>query len=303
VGPDNVLRPSEIVRLFRHNVTYFFIGRHFGLVPYLFPGVLAVLLWLASSERSVPWRVATFIGVATAALALLILLPYTWFGGGGPPGNRYFLNVYPAMFFLTPPLGTAMPALLAWIGGALFTAKMVINPFYAAKFTYETTQRGWARRLPVELTVPNDLPIRLDTSLRARILYGHDPWMFLYFLDQHAYPPEPEGMWIAGTGRADIIVRTVDPIDHFIVTAKSPIRTVFTVSAGAGTSTVQIEPGTPKIFTLAAAGGVRGHDGYALLLTAQSSEGFTPRLQDPGARDDRNLGVQMHLQVVSAAAP
>lgn len=299
VGPDNVLRPSEIVRLFRHNVTYFFVGRHFGLVPYLFPGVLAVLLWVFSAERFVAWRVATFIGVAVAALVLLILLPYTWFGGGGPPGNRYFLSVYPAMFFLTPPLESAVPGLLAWLGGALFTAKMLVNPFYAAKFTYETTERGWARRLPVELTVPNDLPIRLDTSLRARVLYGHDPWMFLYFLDRHAYPPEPEGMWIAGTGRADIIVRTVSPIDHFIVTAASPIRTTLTVSAGAGRSTVQIVPGTRMAFNLPAAGGVRGHDGYAYLVTARSSEGFTPRLLDPNSRDDRNLGVQMHLQVVS----
>jgi hypothetical protein len=125
--------------------------------------------------------------------------------------------------------------------------------------------------------------------------------MFLYFLDQHAYPPEPEGMWIAGDGRADIIVRTVLPIDHVIVTAHSPIRTTFTVSAGAGAHTVQIVPGTETIFNLPVAAGVRGHDGYCVLLSARSSEGFTPRLRDPNLHDDRNLGVQMHIQVVSAS--
>jgi hypothetical protein len=36
VGADNVLQFSEITRLFRHNVTYFLFGRHFGLVPYCF---------------------------------------------------------------------------------------------------------------------------------------------------------------------------------------------------------------------------------------------------------------------------
>ena len=298
VGTDNVLQLSEITRLFRHNVAYFLIGRHFGLVPYLFPGVLAVVLWMFSRERFVVWRVLTFVGVLVSALVLLILLPYTWFGGGGPPGNRYFLSVYPAMFFLTPPLRSSFPGLLAWVGGALFTAKMLINPFYAAKFTWETTQRGWARRLPIELTVPNDLPIRLDTSLRARILYG-DPRLLLYFLDQHAYPPEPEGMWIAGTGRAEIIVRTVSPVHHFRVTAGSPIRTTFTVSAGAETATVQIVPGTRAAIDVTAGEGVRGLNGYAYVIAARSSEGFTPRLLDPGSRDDRNLGVQMHLQAVS----
>jgi hypothetical protein len=297
VGADNVLQFSEITRLFRHNVTYFLLGRHFGLVPYLFPGVLAVFLWLFSTERFVVWRVMTFVGIVVSALVLLIFLPYTWFGGGGPPGNRYFLSVYPAMFFLTPPLGSTLPGLLAWLGGALFTAKMLVNPFYAAKFTYETTQRGWARRLPVELTVPNDLPIRLDTSLRARIPYG-DPRLLLYFLDQHAYPPEPEGMWIAGTGRAEILVRSVLPVHHFRVTAASPIRTMFTVSAGAGASTVQIVPGTRAEFDVPAGEGVHGLNGYAYLISARSSEAFTPRLRDPASHDDRNLGAQMHLQAV-----
>jgi hypothetical protein len=55
-------------------------------------------LWLFSSERFVVWRVMTLVGIVVSALVLLIVLPYTWFGGGGPPWNRSFLSVYPAMF-------------------------------------------------------------------------------------------------------------------------------------------------------------------------------------------------------------
>jgi hypothetical protein len=124
--------------------------------------------------------------------------------------------------------------------------------------------------------------------------------MFLYFLDKHAYPPEPDGMWIAGDGRAEIIVRTVDPIDHFKVTAFSPIHTILTISAGAATSRVQLVPRTSVSFDVPVAGGVRGQNGWAYLLSARSSEGFTPRLQDPNLKDDRNLGAQIKLQVVSA---
>jgi hypothetical protein len=298
VNMDNVLAPSEIARLFRYNVVYFLVGRHFGLIPYLFPGALAVLLWAFSRERTVVWRVLIFAAVSISALVLLIMTPYTWFGGGGPPGNRYFLSAYPAMFFLTPPLATALPALLAWAGGALFTAKMLVNPFYAAKFTYETTQRGFARRLPVELTVPNDLPIRLDTSLRARILYG-DPRVLLYFLDQHAYPPEPEGIWVAGTGRAEILLRATEPVEAFRITAGSPINSTFTIGTSAGSKTVRIEAGQPRAtFDIPAPGGVRGFSGYAYLITARSSDAFTPRLLFPGSQDDRNLGVQFHLKAI-----
>ena len=298
---DNVLQPSEIVRLLPTNLKYFLLGRHFGFLPYFFPGAVAILMWLLSRERFEPWRVSAFLGVVAATLLVLVLVPYTWSGGGGPPGNRYFLSFYPGLFFITPPLASAIPPLIAWIGGALFTAKMVVNPFYTAKFTWETTERGWARRLPVELTMVNDLPVRLDTSVRARVLYGHDPWMFLYFLDKHAYPPEPDGMWIGGDGRAEIIVRTVEPIHHFQVTAFSPITTVLTMSAGAAASSVQLAPRTSVTFDLPVGGGVRGQSGWAYVLTARSSEGFTPRLQDPALKDDRNLGAQIKLQVISAA--
>jgi hypothetical protein len=299
VDVDNVLHPSEIVRLLPTNLKYFFVGRHFGFIPYFFPGLIAVLMWLLSRDRFEQWRVAAFAGVAAATTVVLILVPYTWSGGGGPPGNRYFLSFYPGLFFLTPPLGSAIPPLLAWIGGAMFTAKMVVNPFYTARFTWETTERGWARRLPVELTMVNDLPVRLDTRIRARVRYGEEPWMFLYFLDEHAYPPEPDGMWIGGDGRAEIIVRTVDPVQRLRVSAFSPIRTVLTVSAGAEQSVVQILPRTRTTFDVPTGGSVRGASGWSFVLSAQSSEGFTPRLQDASLKDDRNLGVQLQLKAIT----
>jgi hypothetical protein len=291
-----VLTSRELPARFARNLQYFLVGRHFGLVPYSFPGAVAILLWVFSPARRDPWRLLTFLTFAGAAVALLLILPYTWSGGGGPPGNRYLLSAYAMLFFLVPPLQGAWPGVLAWIGGALFTAKMLVSPFVAAKFTYLTTERGPARRLPVELTMANDLPIMLDSS-RARIPYRNDPTMLLYFLDQNASPPEPEGMWVSGSGRSDILVRTVDPIDHLAVTAHSPIRTLLTVSIGGPEVTVEVTPGREATFDVPAAG-VRGLQSYAYLLRVRSSEGFTPRVQYPGSVDSRNLGAQMHFRAV-----
>lgn len=292
-----VLNPQEVVSRFTYNLEYFLVGRHFGFVPYFFPGVVALLAFVISRERTTAWRLLILAGVVASVLVLLLFLPYTWSGGGGPPGNRYFLSIYPALFFLTPPLGGVGLPLLAWIGGALFTAKMLVSPFAAAKFTWETTERGFARRLPVELTMANDLPVMLDTSLRGRIPYGQDPQLLLYFLDQHAFPPEPMGMWVAGDGRADIVVRCEDEIDRIHITAFSPIRTTFSMSMGRETVTRTLEPRKPVVFEVPAQG-VRGLNSYAYLLTALSSEGFTPRLQDPNSRDSRNLAVLVTMQAV-----
>jgi hypothetical protein len=298
---QSVLAPSEFLNRFALNVEYFLVGRHHGFVPYFFPGALAIVLWLASSERWRLWRVLIFLTLAASVGALLVFAPYTWNGGGGPPGNRYFISFYPLTFFLLPPV-TMAPAILAWVGGALFTAKMLVNPFAAAKFTYEAPARGFARRLPVELTIANDLPVRLDDS-RSHVPF-HDT--LLYFLDERSYLPEQPGadpaeraVWISGSGRSDILVRTDHELDHLTVTARSPIRTVFTVSAGAGTASVQLEPGKPATFDVKTSS-VRGLESYAFLLSVQSSEAFTPHLQDPASRDFRNLGVLMTFTAVDA---
>jgi hypothetical protein len=300
---DNVLDPSEFPNRFVHNVEYFFVGRHFGFVPYFFPGCVAVALWLISRRRFDAWRVLTFLGLAASTLVLLVFFPYTWSGGGGPVGNRYFLNLYPVLFFLTPPMMSMAPAMLAWAGGALFTAQLVVNPFVSAKFPIQSTERGAARRLPVELTMPNDLPVALDVS-RAHVLYSREPVVLLYFLDTHAYIPdniavEPKAVWVSGSGRSDIIVRTEGPLDHLRMTAESPIRTVFTVSAGGPVSTIPIVPGQIASFDVPAFG-VRGLKSYAYLLSVRSSEGFTEHLRVPASDDKRNLGVMIKFSAVLA---
>jgi len=280
---------------FAHNVEYFLVGRHFGFVPYFFPGVVAIGLWLASRERFHAWRLFTFLPVAGSVVFLLVFAPYSWSGGGGPPGNRYFMSLYPALLFLTPPL-TMTPALVAWAGGALFTAKMLVNPFVMAKAPFQLTERGLARRLPVEITMANDLPIMLDVT-RAHVWFSD---VLLYLLDEHAYRPEKvdaeghEGLWIAGDGRADILVRSDWPIDHLRVTAYSPIRTLVSMSMGGVESRVLLEPEKPATFDVQASG-VRDEHSYAYLLSARSTEGFVPHLRDPSSTDPRNLGAQLRF--------
>ena len=286
-----------------HNVEYFLVGRHFGFVPYFFPGVVAIALWLFSTERRRPWRMLIFLAVAGSAAGLLILLPYSWSGGGGPTGNRYIIGAYAAVFFLTPPMPSSAPAILAWIGGALFTAKLLVNPFVAAKSPYLATERGFARWLPVEITMANDLPIELIAGPRAHSWFND---VLLYFLDEHAYPPEVidaaghTGVWIAGDGRADMIMRSDWPIDHLRMTVESRVPTVFIVSAGAQQIRIPLIPDTPATVDVPASG-VRDATSYAYLLSARSTEGFTEHLRNPESKDYRNLGVLMRFKAVPAA--
>jgi hypothetical protein len=296
----NVLK--DFTNRFVHNAEYFAIGRHSGFLPYFFPGLMAILLWLISDERRDVRRLFTFFAVTATIAVLFVLFPYTWSGGGGPPGNRYFMSIYPALFFLTPADITYVPGVVAWLGGALFTAKMLVNPFYAAKNPQIMAERGFVRRLPVELTMANDLPVMLDPA-RAHVWFSD---VMLYFLDEHAHTPETidaagtRGIWVAGGGRADILVRCEWPIDHLRITAESPIRTIFIVSGGGGESRIPIAPGMPVVFDVPMIG-VRDLNSNAYLLSAQSTEGFTPALSNPRSTDYRNLGVLMRFTAVPKA--
>jgi hypothetical protein len=292
--------PSRLAR----NARYFLAGRHFGFIPYFFPGVVAIAAWLFSSARRDRWRIVIFSTFAFSVVAMLLVWPFTWSGGGGPTGNRYLIGIYPVLLFLVPPGNIAAAGVLAWLGGALFTAKILLNPFIAAKYPYLTTERGAARRLPVELSMLTDLPVMLAGPTRARIPYGHNPTMLLYFLDQNSFPPEPPGMWVAGGRRTDIVVHTNDRLDHLAVEAESPIATVLTVSMGAERVVVPLTPGTVATFNVPARGVLyeRYVRSYAYLLSARSSEGFVPVLRDPtaAARDYRNLGALMRFSAVIA---
>ena len=292
-----VLRNPRAPGWFVQNLGYFFVGRHFGFVPYYFPGVLAIALWMLSPARRDPWRLLIVAAFGAATVVLLLILPFTWSGGGGPPGNRYMVSAYGVLFFVVPRLTSVVPGVMAWSIGALFTAKMLMTPFVAAKYTYLTTETGLARRLPVELSMAADLPVMLDGT-RGRIPYGPPPQMLLYFLDQNAFAPEPAGMWVSGGGRADIIVRSVDPIERLTVDAESPIRTILTVSMGSDAVSVPIEPGQVVRFEVPASG-VPDFQSHAYLLQAHSSEGFVPRLMDPQSRDYRNLGAQMRFSAIT----
>jgi hypothetical protein len=293
---------QDLPNRFAHNAEYFLIGRHFGFVPYFFPGAVAIGLWLASAERADPWRLFSFTAVVASVAALLVFAPYSWSGGGGPPGNRYFMSLYPVLLFLTPPLAGPTPAIAAWAGGALFTAKMLVNPFAIAKSPTLLTERGFARRLPVEVTMANDLPVMLEGT-RAHAWYND---VLLYFLDEHVYPPETidadghRGMWIAGDGRADILMRSEWPVASLRVTASSPIPTVLIMSAGAEERRIALAAGKPASFEVPASG-IRDEHSYAYLVSARSTEAFTPHLSDPTSDDRRNLGALIRFTAVPQA--
>ena len=81
------------------------------------------------------------------------------------------MSAYGLLLFVMPVLPRLWVAFVPWAVGALFTAPLVLNPFYASFYPGRYAQHGPLRWLPVELTLVYDWPINTDSS-RVRVWFG-----------------------------------------------------------------------------------------------------------------------------------
>ena len=304
---DNVLQPSEFVNRFSHNVEYFLLGRHSGFVPYFFPGFVGLIFWLASRERTRAWRWLSFLGAAAAVGGLLVFAPYSWNGGGGPPGNP----------ILPEPVSSILlsdaAARISGRADAGMDRRCVVHRSDVDQSVHrrevhvldDRTRRGTATAGGVDdgSGSAGCVVDRADPRSAFRTQRSSDAFLF------------PGSECLSTRGRSTSATRhvgrrratrrhhgtTEDPTDYLAVTAESPIHTTLTVSMGAATVAVPIVPGKLAYFNVPASG-VRGLNSFAYLLSATSSDGFTPHLLDRQSSDSRNLGVLMRFQAVSKPA-
>ncbi len=293
-----VFAPSVFWSRLGHNVLYFFLGRHSGMVPYFFPGVFALVAFLWPGSRRASWQWMVLAVAVAEILLILVWIPYNYFGGGGVLGNRYFMNAYGLFLFLLPPLDSVAAALVPWAVGALFTAKIVLNPFYSSFHPAEHAKTGPLRWLPVEMTLINDLPIntRLD---RVRVGFGPEHARFqIYFLDDNAFGRENDSFWVRGDSRADLIVKTADTSTKLRLTCTSGASPVAVAVHAAGESTsVTMEPGQVSVVELQLPRGFPYQGTRAWYVTIRVRGGFVP-LFASGADDVRYLGVMVKPELV-----
>ena len=308
----DIIATSRAPRAFLHNIVYFGAGRYSGLLPYFFPGVLSVLLFLARPRERREWQWVVGATAFGSAAGLLLYMPYTYSGAGGSIGNRYFMSFYPLFLFLTPQLSSFRVPLAAIIGGGLFTAKMVLAPFHTAFFPSDHARSGPLRRLPVERTLVNDLMVTGDER-RARVPLGGAPPVVAYFLDANAFDPEGNAFWVKGRARADLVLRApagpgagaaplrIAALDVDVLNGGVP--NTITVSTGGDRTVLQMEAGAAQTVRLEPGYGVPYQPpaqptNWMYVMSVTTTGGFIPLLEVPGATDRRFLGAMITVRPV-----
>lgn len=136
------------------SLVYYLAGRHVGVLPYFLPLLLGALAFRPERGR---WALP--VAVLAAAAVLFWIRPFNFWGGGGAIANRYFLPLYPALWFLAARPLRGARAWLAPVGAALLAAAFLV-PLWRAPRAYPLTAEGgyrWvapaaARWLPYETT-------------------------------------------------------------------------------------------------------------------------------------------------------
>ncbi len=305
---------DTVINVFGHNLIYFLFGRHTGFAVYYFPGVMAVILFLVARGSRPAWQWLTLAAGVGSAIVLLLYMPFTYSGGGGPVGNRYFLSVYPVFLFVMPPLYGPASSLLAMGVSALFTAQLIVNPFFASFRPGEHTKAGMFRLLPVELSLLNDLPMNVTPS-KVRQPLGGTPPVLAYFLDDNAYPRESDAFWVRGESRADLMLRAPVVTDTSLgengirplriprvqlTLETGPVPAVVRVRTSSDDRSVEIAASSQATVVVEMGAGLPykpypdNPTNYVYSLSIESSSGFIPLFQT-GARDPRFLGVFVRL--------
>lgn len=288
-----------------HNLKWFFFGRYAGLVAYFFPAVFALVGYLAAVRRRPPWQHLVLAGAILQMLIFIIATPYTWSGGGGSVGNRYFMNAYGLFLFLVPPVTRLSIAVVPWVIGSLFMAPLVLNPFAASFRPGDNAKSGPLRLLPVELTMVYDWPINTDRS-RVAVWFGDyppgsSPGFQIYFFDDNAYPPEVDkSFWVKGESRAEFLVKTDRPMKRLLLelTAGAAPTQVRAALAGRAQE-IALQPGETKQVSFALGPGFPYQGRWPVwLASVSSSHGFTPIFVDPSSADNRYLGVRVRPTLV-----
>ena len=283
----------------RANLVYFFIGRYSGLLAYFFPAVFALAAFLAAPHRRPGWQYLVLAGGLAQILLFVISVPYTYFGGGGSVGNRYFMGAYGAFLFLLPPVTKTWVAALPWAAGAFFTAQLTLNPFVSSFYPGSYAKHPPLRWLPVELTNVNDLPINTDAS-RVRVWFGDnpglgDPGFQIYFLDDYAYGREEDrSFWVKGESRAEFLIKTDRPMRRAALTLTAgPVATDVRVSIGRRSETLRLRPQESQQITMPLGEGFPYLGRFVWVASISSSSGFTPLFYDDRSSDARYLGVRV----------
>ncbi len=207
------------------NLAYLFAGRNVGIAVWFLPVLLLVGCYRAGTNRG--WLLAA---VAVGALALPLLEPHNFWGGPEAVGNRSFLPLYGALWFLpvrVPP--SRWLVLAAAVSGlALWPAWLAPLPTAAGVDRPSMHQRSLASYLPYETT--------------QRYAPAYAEWEGTGVLSRSLAPALRDGedgpIFDAASGAAELMIAAARPLEAVLIDFGARAGSELEVTGGTAGNTV-----------------------------------------------------------------
>jgi len=208
------LKPQLNPRLAGWNAVYTLVGRNVGVLPYFLPMLLGFLAYRGDRGR---WAIPLAAGAAL--VAFLLLRPFNFYGGGAL-GNRYFLPVYAALWFLA-----ARPARPVWALIAALLAAPFLWPLWAHPTAYPFGENGEYRY--VSKVAQRWLPYETTQSAvpGREVSVGSGLWVKIQ--SHNVWPSgKSGGLRIAGGSQGELLVGSPQPLGdlHLEFDERAPSR-------------------------------------------------------------------------------
>ena len=289
-----------------HNLAYFVVGRYSGILAYFFPALFALVAFAGGFRRRPAWQYFVVAAALGQILIFVIGTPYTWNGGGGSVGNRYFMSAYGLFLFVMPVLPRLWLAFVPWIVGGLFTAPLVLNPFFVSFYpgSYREVRAAAlaACRVDARLRLANQhRPLTCvacgSAITRARTTSASSS----ISSTTTAYLPETDkSFWVKGESRAEFLIKTDRPMSRAVLTLTAgPVPTEVVARVGKRTQTVSLKAGEQqRVFFNLDPGFLYQGTWPVWTASVSSSRGFVPIFHEAGSPDTRYLGVRVDPMLI-----
>ncbi|MEA2601878.1 MAG: hypothetical protein QOF89_2870 [Acidobacteriota bacterium] len=296
-GNDYPFDLAAGLRLLPRNLGYLAVGRFTGLLPYFPFALFALGLYVLGRPRDRSRHLLAFF-LVVYGVAVLLVHPNDFAGAPGFVGSRCLAAVYPAFLFLPGRLDVRRSLILPYIAAGLWTALAVVGslPRVVPESFKAQTAAPIFLRLPLELTL---IPGGRLPGYEAQT-WGGAVWIVprrTFFTDSR----QPEGVWVRGSSRSEVIVVSPQPISRLSFLAYSfASRNELRLDSGTDRLRVRFNTagkreGTPislAVRPVAQDLGFFSQPGerfYRLIL--ETTGGLIPARHDPQSRDTRDLGV------------
>ena len=241
--------PPADASLWGWNAAYLIAGRNVGVLPYFLPVVLGLA---AYSGRGGRWLLVA--GVLVALACFLWVRPFNFYGGAGAIANRYFLPLYPALWFLAgrpPARGSGGRAAAAVAVAAL--AAPLLWPLWSSPRSFPVGEDGryrhvgeLARRLLPYETTQSHVPGGSDRAMDG---------LWVRLLGGGVEPRGEDRAALVGGAPAELLVGSPQPLaslmvrfgrsgpSHLEVEGAVPGETILSPDGGIA---FLLEPGRPR---------------------------------------------------------